>query len=95
MIFGASHRYSGREAVVYDKGGSIGRRYARNDEIGTPMCITVDENSPKDQTVTIRDRDSTKQVRVKIKDLKSVVSKVISGGNLLKLGKKIETRIKK
>jgi len=80
--------------VVQDKSGSIGRRYARNDEIGTPMCITVDEETPKSNTVTIRDRDSTKQVRIKIDELKDVVRKVVNGEDLLKLGKLVETRVK-
>ena len=64
--------------VLYDKSGSIGRRYARNDEIGTPYCITIDEKSPKAQDVTIRDRDSRKQIRVKINDLKEVLRKLIN-----------------
>jgi len=64
--------------VVYDKSGSIGRRYARNDEIGTPFCITVDEKSLKKKDVTIRDRDTTKQIRVKITGLKEVLRKLIS-----------------
>jgi glycyl-tRNA synthetase len=55
--------------AVYDDSGSIGRRYARNDEIGTPYCITIDGDSIKGKDVTIRDRDSTKQERIKIKDL--------------------------
>ena len=80
--------------VNYDESGSVGRRYSRNDEIATPMCITVDEDSLKDKSVTIRDRDSTKQVRVKIAELKDVVSKVIRGESLLKLGKIVETRVK-
>jgi len=80
--------------VLYDKSGSIGRRYSRNDEIGTPMCITIDEDSLKKKSVTIRDRDSTKQVRIAVKDLKDVVRKVIEGQDLLKLGKLVETRIK-
>lgn len=63
--------------VSFDKSGSIGRRYSRNDEIGTPFCITVDEDSVKDKSVTIRDRDTTKQVRVKVKDLKDVLRKLI------------------
>jgi glycyl-tRNA synthetase len=50
----------------YDEGGSIGRRYARQDEIGTPVCITIDYDSLKDNTVTIRHRDTTKQERVKL-----------------------------
>jgi len=80
--------------VSYDESGSVGRRYSRNDEIGTPMCITIDEDSLKDKSVTIRDRDSTKQIRVKIADLKEVVSKVVRGESLLKLGKVVETRVK-
>jgi glycyl-tRNA synthetase len=52
--------------VEYDDSGSIGRRYRRQDEIGTPRCITVDHESLDDDTVTIRDRDTMKQVRVKI-----------------------------
>jgi glycyl-tRNA synthetase len=52
-------------ATYYDEGGTIGRRYARMDEIGTPFCVTVDFDTLKDSTVTIRDRDSTKQDRIK------------------------------
>jgi glycyl-tRNA synthetase len=63
--------------VIYDESGSIGRRYARNDEIGTPFCITVDEDSLKNNDVTIRDRDTTKQIRVKTKDLKETLNKLI------------------
>jgi len=55
--------------VAYDESGSIGRRYARQDEIGTPYCITVDYQTKEDSTVTIRERDSTSQIRVKIDDL--------------------------
>ncbi|MFO7678091.1 MAG: glycine--tRNA ligase [Thermoplasmatota archaeon] len=53
-------------ASYYDDGGTIGRRYARMDEIGTPLCITVDFDTVKDNTVTIRDRDSSEQVRKNI-----------------------------
>jgi len=53
----------------YDGGGSIGRRYARMDEVGTPYCVTVDYDSLKDGCVTIRDRDTTGQERVKITEL--------------------------
>jgi glycyl-tRNA synthetase len=80
--------------IAFDESGSIGRRYARNDEIGTPMCITVDEDSVKDKMVTIRDRDSTRQIRVKISELKEIVRKVVGGESLLKLGKEVETRKK-
>lgn len=54
---------------VYDSSGSIGRRYARADEIGVPHCLTVDHQSLEDQTVTIRDRDTGEQHRVAISDL--------------------------
>ena len=53
----------------YDESGSIGRRYRRQDEIGTPFCITIDGQSAKDKTVTIRERDSMKQTRVKVDKL--------------------------
>jgi glycyl-tRNA synthetase len=54
---------------IYDSSGSIGRRYARADEIGVPRCLTVDHQSVKDQTVTVRDRDTGEQHRVHIDDL--------------------------
>jgi glycyl-tRNA synthetase len=54
---------------VYDENGSIGRRYRRQDEIGTPWCITVDFESLEKKDVTVRDRDSTKQERIKIEEL--------------------------
>ncbi|MFA5235935.1 MAG: glycine--tRNA ligase [Bacilli bacterium] len=55
--------------VVYDETGSIGKRYRRQDAIGTPFCITVDFDTAADQSVTIRDRDSMKQLRMPIDDL--------------------------
>ena len=55
--------------VFYDEKGAVGRRYRRQDEIGTPFCITVDGDTLKDGTVTIRDRDSLKQWRTKKEDL--------------------------
>jgi len=64
--------------VEYDSSGSIGRRYARNDEIGTPFCITIDGDSIKNKDVTIRDRDTTKQIRVKIAELKDILRKLIN-----------------
>jgi len=59
----------------YDEAGSIGRRYARADEAGTPLGVTIDYETLKNETVTIRDRDSWKQVRSKIKDLPKLLSK--------------------
>ena len=64
--------------VFYDNSGSIGKRYARSDEIGTPFGITVDYQTLKDDTVTIRNRDSTKQVRVHISDLKVFLEKTLN-----------------
>ena len=55
--------------VIYDQGGSIGRRYRRMDEVGTPFCITVDGESAEDQKVTVRDRDTMVQERIAIDSL--------------------------
>jgi glycyl-tRNA synthetase len=60
--------------VFYDEKGSIGKRYRRQDESGTPFCITVDHQSMEDQTVTLRDRDTTTQERVKIVELESLIA---------------------
>ena len=59
----------------YDETGSIGKRYRRQDEIGTPYCVTVDfETVEQDQAVTVRDRDTTKQERIKISELVNYLS---------------------
>lgn len=63
--------------TFYDKSGAIGRRYRRQDEIGTPFCITIDYDSKEDDTVTLRYRDSMEQIRVKREDLVSVIKKGI------------------
>ena len=55
--------------ITYDETQSIGRRYARQDEIGTPFCVTVDCDTLEDRAVTIRERDSMLQDRVPIADL--------------------------
>jgi glycyl-tRNA synthetase len=78
--------------VEYDEAGSIGRRYARADEIGTPLGITVDYDTLKDNTVTIRDRDSWKQVRTKIDDLPRLLREYFQlKANFEDLGTPIET----
>jgi glycyl-tRNA synthetase len=59
--------------VFYDESGAIGRRYRRQDEVGTPWCITVDGDSTKDGTVTIRDRDSLQQERVPADKLRTII----------------------
>jgi glycyl-tRNA synthetase len=56
-------------AVVWDDNGNIGKRYRRQDEIGTPHCVVIDFDTLTDNTVTIRDRDTTEQKRVAINDL--------------------------
>ena len=63
--------------VDYDEAGSIGKRYRRQDEIGTPLCITYDFESVEDGCVTVRDRDTMEQERVKIEDLKAYIAKKI------------------
>ena len=61
--------------VDYDETGSIGKRYRRQDEIGTPVCVTVDFDTENDGTVTVRDRDTMTQERIKIEDLRSYIEK--------------------
>ena len=56
-------------AVFYDQSGAIGRRYRRQDEIGTPYCVTVDYDTMNDNTVTLRFRDSMEQIRVPVSEL--------------------------
>jgi glycyl-tRNA synthetase len=65
-------------SVFYDDSGSIGKRYRRMDEIGTPFCITIDYESLKKKDVTVRDRDTMKQKRVKIKDLQNYLYKLLT-----------------
>lgn len=64
-------------SLTYDETGSIGKRYRRQDAIGTPLCITVDFDTINDEMVTIRDRDTMEQVRVAIKDLKEYIAKKV------------------
>ncbi|MAF36209.1 glycine--tRNA ligase [archaeon] len=71
----------------YDSGGSIGRRYARLDEVGGPFGITIDHDSLKDKQVTVRLRDSRKQLRIKIKDLPDTLKKFIEGEKNISIGK--------
>jgi glycyl-tRNA synthetase len=58
-----------RVQAEYDEGGAIGRRYRRQDEIGTPWAVTIDHQSLEDRTVTLRDRDSLEQIRIAIDEL--------------------------
>lgn len=63
--------------VDYDEAGSIGKRYRREDEIGTPLCVTVDFDTLENDTVTVRDRDTMQQIRLHVDELKDYVSKKI------------------
>ncbi|MDO8622832.1 MAG: glycine--tRNA ligase [archaeon] len=81
--------------ILYDESASIGRRYARQDEIGTPFCITIDYDSIKNKDVTIRERDTTKQSRIKISELKEILKKLANQEiEFEKIGKIVETRVK-
>jgi len=62
---------------TYDEAGSIGKRYRRQDEIGTPMCVTIDFDTFEDNTVTVRDRDTMEQIRLNINELVDYVTKKI------------------
>ncbi len=66
-------------SVFYDEKGAVGRRYRRQDEIGTPYCLTVDGDSISEQTVTLRDRDTLEQIRINADDAVSVIRKKIEG----------------
>lgn len=70
--------------VAYDEKDAVGRRYRRADALGTPFCITVDHQSLEDKTVTIRHRDTMKQDRVAIADLKNIIENEVSMRNWLK-----------
>jgi glycyl-tRNA synthetase len=64
--------------TVYDDTGGIGKLYARQDEIGTPFCVTVDHESLEDNAVTVRDRDTWQQERVNISELRSYLQERLS-----------------
>lgn len=63
----------------WDERGNIGKRYYSQDEIGTPYCVTIDFDTLEDGTVTIRDRETTGQVRVKVESLENVISRLVKG----------------
>ncbi|HUR86821.1 MAG TPA: glycine--tRNA ligase [Solirubrobacteraceae bacterium] len=72
------HALRGRMQTEYDEGGSIGKRYRRQDEIGTPFCVTVDHQTLEDRTVTVRDRDSLAQQRVAIAELGDMLAAALA-----------------
>ena len=63
--------------VSYDEAGSIGKRYRRQDEIGTPYCVTIDFDTLENNTVTIRDRDTMSQIRLDIGEIAAFVEKAM------------------
>ena len=67
------NKLSKKYSCEYDETGSIGKRYRREDEIGTPFCITIDFETDNDNSVTIRDRDTMEQVRIKIEEVAKYV----------------------
>ena len=70
--------------IVYDEKDAIGRRYRRQDAIGTPYCITIDHQTIEDDSFTLRDRDSMEQKRIKIDELKKIVEDELTLKSLLK-----------
>lgn len=76
----------------YDEKDSIGKRYRRQDAIGTPFCITVDHQSLEDNTVTLRDRDSMTQERVAIEQLPSIIDEKVSCKKALRKQQRVEVR---
>ena len=72
-------RVLGVSSRIDDSGASIGKRYSRNDELGTPLGITVDFQSVTDDTYTLRDRDSTKQVRADADKILSAIKALVDG----------------
>ncbi|WP_236751304.1 glycine--tRNA ligase [Acidianus sp. HS-5] len=80
------NKIKGKFDVVFDDSGSIGKRYARADEIGIPYAITIDPQTLQDNTVTIRDRDTWDQIRVKEEELINTLEKLFSGEEIIPQG---------
>ena len=70
--------------TIYDEKDAVGRRYRRQDALGTPYCITVDHQSLEDQSVTLRERDTMKQERITIADLKTIIQQQVAVSSILK-----------
>jgi glycyl-tRNA synthetase len=77
-------------SVTYDDSGAIGRRYRRQDEVGTPYGVTVDYETLEEGTVTLRERDSTEQVRLPADDLPAAVAALRTGDDLRDWGDPVE-----
>jgi glycyl-tRNA synthetase len=70
--------------VFYEERDTVGKRYTRQDLIGTPFCVTVDHQSLEDDTVTIRYRDSAEQKRIAINEIRSIITDACSMSNILR-----------
>ena len=70
--------------IIYDEKDAVGRRYRRQDAIGTPLCITVDHQTLDDNTITIRNRDTMEQQRISIDSVSKEITKVVNLKNWLK-----------
>ena len=77
------NEFSSEVNLSYDEKDAIGRRYRRQDAIGTPYCITVDHQTLEDNTFTLRDRDSMEQKRINKDDLINIVKNELTINNLL------------
>jgi glycyl-tRNA synthetase len=75
---GVHHAVRARVQAEYDDGGAIGKRYRRQDEIGTPFCVTIDHQSLRDRTVTLRDRDSLAQERLPIEGIAEEIERRVN-----------------
>jgi glycyl-tRNA synthetase len=76
--------------VAFDDRGNIGKRYYSQDEIGTILAVTVDFQTLEDKTITLRDRDTTQQIRIPIIELQETIQKIIAGEEFLKFGKLVK-----
>jgi glycyl-tRNA synthetase len=71
--------------ITFDEKDAVGRRYRRQDAIGTPFCITIDHQTKLDNSVTIRERDTMNQDRIQIKNIKKYISEKVSFNSILSL----------
>lgn len=84
------NKLSSKFSTMYDEVGSIGRRYRRQDEVGTFVSVTTDFQTIKDSTVTLRDRDTMAQIRIGIAELQETIQKILNGEEFLKLGQPVK-----
>ena len=83
IAFSLKDRLKLKYNVIYDEKDAIGKRYRRQDAIGTPYCITIDHQTNEDNSVTIRDRDSMVQERIPIENIESFLSESLDISNWL------------